>query len=448
MKRVFNGLIGFALLIGLIPQATFAVPSYARQTGQNCDACHVSFPELTPYGRWFKLTGYTIGQRTIPLAAMAQISRTNTKSNTDPATGFSVTPENNHIVLQDASVFVAGKINDYAGAFIQWTYDHQANLEQDSTTGLWSRSSHSSLDNTDIRAVGQYLAAGSKEPDLVYGVTLHNNPTVQDVWNTVPSWGFPFAGSATTQFGPPATLIEGGAAPVAGISTYAFWKKTLYAEFALYRTADGFLSFLRTGTPAADRVVLKGYNPYWRLAYNKEWGPNSLEFGAFGMVADLYPDNTNPVGPTDRLRDLGLDAQYQYITDPHTITGQVSYIREKQLWNATFANGGTDNPSDRLNSFKAKATYYYRRQYGVTLSHFAVTGSLDNTLWTGQAGVSGKPNTTGYIYELNYVPISNARLMLQYTDYKKYFGLANNYDGNGRHAHDNNTLFLNLWLAY
>ncbi len=50
-----------------------ALPSFARQTGQNCVACHAGgqFPELTPYGRLFKLTGYTIGQRALPLAAIA-----------------------------------------------------------------------------------------------------------------------------------------------------------------------------------------------------------------------------------------------------------------------------------------------------------------------------------------------------------------------------------------
>ena len=36
--------------------------AFARQTGQECIACHVSFPGLTPYGRYFKLTGYTIGK--------------------------------------------------------------------------------------------------------------------------------------------------------------------------------------------------------------------------------------------------------------------------------------------------------------------------------------------------------------------------------------------------
>ena len=49
-----------------------ALPLFARQTGQNCVACHAGgqFPELTPYGRLFKLTGYTIGERELPLAVM------------------------------------------------------------------------------------------------------------------------------------------------------------------------------------------------------------------------------------------------------------------------------------------------------------------------------------------------------------------------------------------
>ena len=66
--------VGLAVLvlIGLPPEAQ-ALPSFARQTGQNCVACHAGgqFPELTPFGRMFKLTGYTIGQRTVPLSVMA-----------------------------------------------------------------------------------------------------------------------------------------------------------------------------------------------------------------------------------------------------------------------------------------------------------------------------------------------------------------------------------------
>ena len=50
-----------ATLLWVVATHASAVPSFARQTGQECAACHVSWPELTPYGRFFKATGYTIG---------------------------------------------------------------------------------------------------------------------------------------------------------------------------------------------------------------------------------------------------------------------------------------------------------------------------------------------------------------------------------------------------
>ncbi|TMH05153.1 MAG: hypothetical protein E6H79_09435, partial [Betaproteobacteria bacterium] len=43
-------------------EAAHAVPSFARQTGLECMACHVSWPELTSVGRQFKLGAYTLTQ--------------------------------------------------------------------------------------------------------------------------------------------------------------------------------------------------------------------------------------------------------------------------------------------------------------------------------------------------------------------------------------------------
>src|SRR5450759_1470103 len=118
----------FAMFGAVLPAQ--AVPSYARQTGQECIACHVSFPGLTPYGRYFKLTGCTIGKGAIssegmnyvPLAVMAQASVTNTRHNntTDPDTGdtVSVNQRNNTFVFCCASVFLASKVNDYIGGFV------------------------------------------------------------------------------------------------------------------------------------------------------------------------------------------------------------------------------------------------------------------------------------------------------------------------------------------
>src|SRR5664280_566750 len=54
------GFVFSAVMFGAISPAN-ALPSFARQTGQPCGACHTDFPGLTPFGRRFKLGGYTLG---------------------------------------------------------------------------------------------------------------------------------------------------------------------------------------------------------------------------------------------------------------------------------------------------------------------------------------------------------------------------------------------------
>lgn len=455
-------LVAAALLL-LAPKAQ-AVPSYARQTGQECIACHVSFPELTPYGRYFKLSGYTIGKSPLsgeglsflPVAVMAQAGYTSTRRNheTDPDTGESVevNPRNNRVELCCASVFLAGKLNDYMGGFVQWTYDHQSSNDQGQRVG------HSGMDNVDLRVVGKYAGPGAAEPDLIYGATLHNNPTVQDVWNSTPAFGFPFTTSELASAPAVSTLIDGGLAQqAAGMGAYVFWKKTLYAELSFYRNADGVFSWMRAGDNAAG---LKGYNPYFRLAYSHDWGPNSIMLGTYGLYAHRYPDATDTSTPTDRVRDLAVDAQYQYITDPHTFTAQATYIDERQDYDASYpavvdtgagigAGPAPANARDKLHTFKAKATYYRDRKYGGTVGWFSTTGSADAGLYgTDADGNARRPDSTGYILELDYLPIQNVRLMLQYTGYTKFNGASHNYDGNGRNAGDNDTLFFNVWVAF
>jgi hypothetical protein len=312
--------------------------------------------------------------------------------------------------------------------------------------------------------VGTYSGAGAAEPDLIYGATLHNNPTVQDVWNSTPAFGFPFTSSPLAQTPAAATLIDGGLAQqVAGMGGYVFWKKTLYGEVSFYRTADGAFSILRQGQDIhtdGGVAALKGYNPYWRFAYSHDWGANSVMVGTYGLIADRYPSNFDTSTPTDRFRDIAVDAQYQYITDPHTFTTQATYIHEKQSYNASFpvtedtgagigAGPTPANPTDTLRTFKAKATYYHDRKYGGSLGYFSTTGTADAGLYgTDADGNARKPDSTGYIIELDYLPIQNVRLMLQYTGYNKFNGASTNYDGNGRNARDNNTLFFNLWAAF
>ena len=102
-----------------------ALPSYARQTGQPCAACHTAFPELTPFGRRFKIGGYTLqggDWQGPPISGMYMLGYTHTNSPQDapPAPGLRT---NDNLVSQQVSGFVAGQLYGNLGSFVQITGD-------------------------------------------------------------------------------------------------------------------------------------------------------------------------------------------------------------------------------------------------------------------------------------------------------------------------------------
>jgi hypothetical protein len=433
-----------------------AVPSFARQTGLECVACHLSWLELTTVGRQFKLGGYTLikpvtsGERPLvsfardgnppllPLAGFVQASMSHTANTSTAGTDTSSFPMQDELALQQFSLFLAGRISEHAGGFAQWTYD-----------GLGHTSS---IDNVDLRLVNRYK---NDSLDVTYGLSLNNSPTMSDIYNTTPVWGFPFASSGVAPTPEAATLLqEGLAQQVVGLTAYSMWNRTLYAELGGYRTASNTFSAFRAGVDRDEAAVLDGVAPYWRLALQREWdsGTQSAMVGTFGLIANKYPDPTAPTGLTDRFRDVGIDAQYQYITDSHRFSGQVAYIREQQDLNATFAAEHSSNPSNQLNNLSAKLTYYYQTQYGVSLGYQRTDGSADAGIYNTGAAVSGSanasPNSEAVILELNWLPWRDRRFTLQYTAYQKFNGASINYDGFGRNASDNNTLFLLAWFPF
>lgn len=419
-----------------------AVPAFARQTGQNCVACHAGgqFPELTPYGRMFKLTGYTIGARTVPLSVMGVAGYTRTRSTGgEDSANF---PKDGAPAFQGGSVFLAGKITDNVGIFGQWTYDNYA---QQNAEGKWQ--GHSATDNTEIRYAERFI---DPSRDLIVGAFVNNNPGVQDVWNSTPAWGYPYVQSSFQLTPSAAPLLAGGLAQqAAGAGAYAYWDKSIYAELSAYRTANGVWSVFSHGVANVDQTKLDGANPYWRFAYSKEWGPHNLMLGTFGMVAKVYPDNSDPTGATSRFRDIGIDAQYQYLLDPHTITAQATYIREKTDWADIV---GPANRSDTLKQLKLKGTYVYQAKYGAGLTYVQTDGSADAAIYgdgnTVSGNPAGSPDSRIWIPEVFWTPVQYLRLGAQYWHYTRFNGASTNYDGFGRNARDNDALFLYVWGAY
>lgn len=431
-RRPFLALLALLLLSPLAQ----AVPSFARQTGLQCYACHTVFPQLNPLGRQFKLSGYTMTDSTKghakglqenwlpPLSFMLQLSETFTREK-QPDT------QNGNVQFPDQmSLFYAGRISDKAGAFIQTTYD---GIED-----------HFTLDNTDVRLASSRTTKGGSS--VTYGLTLNNNPAVQDLWNSTPAWAYPYAASGTAPAPAASVLIDGGLGQqVAGLGVYGMWNNRLYGELSFYRASQ----IGQAQPPGVDNTdTVDGTAPYWRIAYEHNWGEHNLEVGTFGLYADLFPMGV--VGATDRYRDVALDAQYQYLASAHTLTLHTTFMHEKQTLDASYP-GDASNRSNVLKSFKLDATYYLHRQYGGTLGYFATSGDTDPLLYAPEAlsgSRTGKPDSNGWIAELDYLPWENTRFALQYTWYDKFNGASSNYDGFGRSASDNDTLYLNGWFNF
>jgi hypothetical protein len=307
------------------------------------------------------------------------------------------------------------------------------------------------IDNTDIRFADVANVDGH---NVIYGVSLNNNPTVQDLWNSTPAWGQPFISAPSMQTPAiPGAQIEGAMAQiVAGLSAYTFIDNSLYVEAGVYRSALQGQSVANNGNTTNN--IISGVAPYWRAAYEWDWGKNSWEFGTFGISAALE-NPTTPAGnainnslqsaPTDRFLDAGLDSQYQFIDDETQISIDARWTHENQNLDASYVAGFASNKSDRFDSANLIAGYYWHRKLGASLGFFAVSGSND-PLYLGTA--SGNSNSSWGTAEIDYLPWLNVKLGLQYTAYMRFDGASSDYDGAGRNASDNNLLYAYLWLAF
>ncbi len=446
---VINWLGGviLALLTLLTATSANAVPSFERQMGgMQCAACHTVFPELTPFGRQFKLRGFSMSTPKpenasffdkIPVSALLQISRTSTRNTGTVGATSADFPRDDNIIVQTAGLYYAGKITDKSGALVQYNYD---GIERS-----WG------IEMADIR----YAGTATLGKELVYGITLNNNPTVSDIYNSTPVWSFPNVGSAAVMPAASTMLDMTLASQVGGVGVYGLWDNLLYGEVALYRTADtGAMRLLGLGVPT-DNIV-KGSAPYWRFALQREMGVHSFSVGTYGMISKIYADKQDLSLGTNRFKDIGLDGQYQFIDGDHTFSTHANWIREKQELNASFPMGAASNASTVLRTFRADVRYNYKRQWGGGLQYFQTRGDTDFLRYNDgemmpmpvMGSANGSPNNKGWVAELNFLPRHDIKLALRYTAYTQFNGASNNYDGFGRNASDNNSLYLLSWLMF
>jgi len=442
----FTGMVAviFAMFISLflqVPTAS-AIPSYARQTGFPCKSCHYMPPELTPLGRAFKLNGYTMaGKPTVtspgkgnvsplnilesfPLSVLFDTSFTSLKS---PEPG---SQNGSFEFPQQASLFLAGAWATHVGSFVQVTYTSQGD--------------HFTWDNSDIRYAN---ATHLFKKDLAFGITLNNNPTVEDLWNSTPAWGFPWVGSDWAP-GPAAGAIVNGALAqdVAGIGGYAMWDNHLYVASTVYRSAH--IGVAQPNTGAGESINIRGVAPYWRLAWQQNTKNNNLMVGTYGMHMKTTPGNIT--GLEDGYTDWAADFQDD-LTIPKfrgdVVSFRGTYIRENSslLATANLTPPGAMYIQHHLNTAQVNAEYHLGDKYSATIGWFNLSGTPDSILYPlgpFSGSTNGDPRANGYIANVSWWPVQNIGLTFQYTGYTSFNGASTNYDGAGRNASANNTVYL------
>lgn len=414
-----------------------------------CSSCHTQAfgPNLNAYGRQFKLNGYTWGTNDSILSrfggmAMGSITHTQ-EQDSDLASSSnhglnSNLNGNNNFAMDEASVFYGGKVAGPVGAFVQFTYSGIDNQFE--------------LDNTDIRAANDVDWMGN---NFVYGVSFNNGPTVQDLWNTTPAWGFPYVGSGLARTPGAGPAIEGVGGAVGGATLYTLINDTVFLEAGGYTS---FANYAQKGMGKTADGVLKvdGGAPYWRIALQKNWQGHYFSLGHFGFSTDIQPDPS--ISATDSYTDLGMDFNYQYLANPtHIYEFKTSYIREQQQLGATQNQGGASNYNQQLGFLGMNGSYTYDQTYVASLGFNHIYGNNDATYYPDSTG--SRPNSEYFTVELDYVPFGktastgwesymNLRLAAQYVAYTLFDGADKNYDGTGRTASDNNTFYFNTWLSF
>ena len=439
----------------------YALPSFAGQTGLPCSACHVGGfgPQLTPFGMYFKATGYTMGGGTgvwsnIPFNL--QFEPTSTTLAKDRPTAPKGYGKNNFTTPGCASFLIAGGRLDQdkfggGGILKVWANLSNAFVVQSGTVA--------SLGPSDLKLV-KPLTVGTHS--LVLGFDLNNKATGGDPYNSLYGYNFPYIGltnGISPAASPKITSVSGTAY---GATLFALLDNAIYAQAGIYETlAADQISAIGKTPPSVGTTA--GGAPYFRLAYQHAWGNNFLEVGGLAMFMTFQqiPGISNP-SLQNQYSDWGLDATYQRTFGANTLAIETNFLHDQQNLNASFAAGKSTYASDDLNQFRITATYAWNSAYELTLAYSETWGSTDRKLYapgllTGSA--NGSPNSQAIIAQVDWAPWGNnttysgypwlnVRVGLQYTYYLQFNGGTTNYDGFGRNASDNNAVLLFMWWSF
>lgn len=375
MKRIV-----FAVLAGLFFMTLFtvesqAVPSFARQTGKSCSGCHTVWPRLNTTGREFKLTAYTdvaedyqrIEKDTLDLLRYGPISLSIITLPYTKTTGQRA--ETN--IPDEVALFYAGRITPQIGAFIEPILAPEFEFE------FAKLAAYTRVGEHTVGIVGGKMDAAGADPYNTIRFTAYhtiNMPAILERQDSFRGENDFFSFSATNN---------------QGIVLNGKFFQTIYAAAGAFRGHENNdpwdLYFRLAGefpASAESNLMLGGF-----IYKGKERYDHSADLGY------IYESDVNR---------LGIDAQFQLESGPHTFDSVAMYMKGKDE-----DLDNTPGKNIEFRGFYIEGSYFYDRKYGITIAYDYVSSDDNNEF-----------DKKGPTINISYLPWLNTKIALEYSKFR------------------------------
>ncbi len=408
---IFWGLLVAVLMIVLLPKASQAVPSYARQVQKPCTACHTIWPNLNQYGRQFMVRAYTdvspdwkmITKDKLNLLAIFPVSAR--------ATSFLYTKEKNTVagidedsttIPNEVDLFIASRVFDYMGVFSHIAWSSESGFE----FPVFKMAFQYPVGGNTVGLVGFKGSAVGVDPFNSLGgnsrpITFGDEALPLALTN---GWTF-------------SALNEGN---VGMVAQGYFLKNRLYAAAGAMRgglSEDVSHTLLLNASSGAEIAQSDPFDGYFRLAWDQKLPDGAVTFGAtyyFGdqkiIGSSLSPPLVLPY--RSKVDRFYLDASLeQNFGADHLVEVQALYGwgKEKNVF------GGDE--VRKFDGFYIEGSYFYQRMFGLVASY-----NFLNKRRVDASDITGDDKTVGgWLVSFNFLPWLNTKLALQYSQTRTSF---------------------------
>jgi len=321
MNKIIMSVAGMLSVVVFTPEAS-ALPSFARQTGMACNACHQQhFPVLNKFGRAFKASGYTLmgsqgkvegDSLSIPdtlngaILVKVRYQKDNTAATNNVATGTANTLGDGQLQFGDElSLFFGGRVGDNIGFLFE----------------------------ANTLAAAESLMSGLKIP-IMYDAGQTRLSIVPFTTDTL-----------SVQYG--YELSSGG---VMRSNRWAEHRREISA--VQYNADQNNVSGSKANTGAATGFALIAQNDYGYINFTK-WSPNYAMGGngssinSFDMSSRYFRIAATPtVRDWDMVVGFGVMGGESLLTDSNTTLPAVSTLWETKQTYADFQAHGLLGQND------------------------------------------------------------------------------------------------------